>query len=226
MSGGAYILVACGLAFEGRIARASVPDAASAPRVCRGMLPKRLAAAAGPDCAGIISFGIAGGLDPELPAGTLVVGSSVIGPNDVWPTDEEWSRHLLALCPGAVHGALFGTDAPLQTVAAKEGCFRQTGAHAVDMESHSAARFAAGKNLPFAALRAIADPAGRVVPDLALHGMRPDGALAPLPVLRALLAKPGEWAAVLALAGDVFRAARALVGARRRLGGGFGLDLG
>jgi hopanoid-associated phosphorylase len=230
VSGGAYVLVVCGLSFEGRIARESVPDTASAPRICCGMLAKRLAAAAGPDCAGpdcagIVSFGIAGGLDPALPAGTLVVASSVIGPNGIWPTDEKWSRQLLALCPGAVHGAILGVVAPLRTVPAKQDRFRETCARAVDMESHVAAAFAAEKDLPFAALRAIADPAGRAVPGFALHAMRPDGALAPLAVMKMLLRKPHELPAVLSLAGDVFSAARSLASARRGLGPGFGLDL-
>ncbi|HVW54469.1 MAG TPA: hypothetical protein VHC00_02185 [Rhizobiaceae bacterium] len=225
MSGPSYVLVACGLAFEARIGRGSGARAAS-PRVCCGMLRERLAAAIDPDCAGIISFGIAGGLDPKLPAGALVVASSIIGPDDAWPTDGQWASRLLDRCPGAVHGAIFGADAPLQTVSAKQECFRQTGARAVDMESHIAAAFAAERNLPFAVLRAVADPAGRAVPSAALLGMRPDGSLAPLAVMKTLIRKPGEIPALFGLARDAFSARRALAGARSGLGGGFGLDLG
>jgi hopanoid-associated phosphorylase len=225
MSGGSHVLVACGLAFEARIARGSGARAAS-PRVCCGMVREQLAAAIDPDCAGIISFGIAGGLDPAVPPGALVVASSIVGPDRVWPVDEQWSNRLLDRYPGAIHGPIFGADAPLHTVAAKQNCFRQTGAHAVDMESHIAAALAAERNLPFAALRAVADPAGRSVPGAALLGMRPDGSLAPLAVMTMLLRKPGEIPALFRVARDAFSARRALAGARSGLGGGFGLDLG
>ena len=224
MSSASYILIACGLAFEGRIARGSGLRA-SAPRVCCGMLRERLAAAVDPGCAGIVSFGIAGGLDPALPPGTLIIASSVIGANAAWPADEQWESRLLGLFPRAVHGPILGADTPLQTVRAKQNCFRQTGAHAVDMESHVAAAIAAERNLPFVALRVIADPAGRAVPGAALLGMRPDGSLAPLGVMKMLMREPGEVPALFRLARDTFRAGRALTRARRRLGGGFGLDL-
>jgi len=225
MSDPSHVLVACGLAFEGRIARGSDPRAPT-PRVCCGMLQERLAAAIGPDCAGIISFGIAGGLDPKLPAGALIIASSVIAPDCVWPADEKWASRLLGHCPGAVQGAILGADAPLQTPSAKQNVFRRTGARAVDMESHVAAALAAKRNLPFAALRAIADPADRAVPGAALLGMRPDGTLAPLAVMKMLMREPAELPALFRLALDTFGAGRALSGARRRLHGGFGLDLG
>jgi hopanoid-associated phosphorylase len=225
MSGGSHVLVACGLAFEARIARGSSLRA-SVPRICCGMLRERLAEPVETGCDGIISFGIAGGLDPAIPAGAVIVASSVIGPEGAWPTGEKWSRHLLDRCPGAVHGAILGADAPLQAVSAKQNYFQQAGALAVDMESHIAAAFAAERNLPFAVLRAVADPADRAVPSAALLGKRPDGALAPLAIMKMLMRKPADLPAILSLTGDVFRAVRTLARARSRLGDSFGLDLG
>ncbi len=55
---------------------------------------------------------------------------------------------------------------------------------AVDMESHGAARFAENWGLPFAALRAIADPQHRALPPAAMVGMKPDGSADIKAVLR------------------------------------------
>jgi adenosylhomocysteine nucleosidase len=63
---------------------------------------------------------------------------------------------------------------------------------AVDMESQHAAAFAAQRGLPFAALRAVADTAGELLPRAAAVGLTPDGRPAPLKVLMALARNPKE----------------------------------
>ncbi len=180
-------------------------------------------------CAAILSFGVAGGLDPALAAGTIVIADSVVG----WdgrrhPTDPAWReaarRALQDSGPVAV-GAIFGADAPLITRDAKKECAARTGAVAVDMESHGAVRSAVGKGAPFLAIRAVADDASRTIPAWVMDAILPDGGLAPDVILRALLPKPWMVWGLLGLARDQARAVKALRRVVARLGPGLGLAL-
>jgi len=223
-----FVLLATGLAFEARLVRATAQT-----RVCCGRGPQMavaLATAAGPGCRGILSFGIAGGLDPQLRPGAIVVASSVIGANGVkgaLPTDERWSRRLLPACPDALQAPVLGVDAAVTEPADKRRLFMQTGAAAADMESHIAASIAASQGLPFAVLRVIADPATRRVPQAALAGMREDGTTDAAGVLRALMKTPGDLLDLPGVAFNAFIAKTALARAGRHLAPGFGLaDLG
>ena len=67
---------------------------------------------------------------------------------------------------------------------AKPRCDLETGAVAVDMESHIAAAYAAEAGLPFAALRVVSDPAGRALPALAMAAIKPNGDIDLRKVLR------------------------------------------
>ena len=215
------MVVAVGLDFEERLAL-GVGDA----RVCRGRGPTMagaLAAAIEPGCSGIISFGIAGGLDPRLPAGTHIVASSVICASGVTPTDAGWSQRLLSARPDAVHAPILGVDEPVTGPIGKQRKFRRTGAVAVDMESHIAAAAATGHGLPFAVFRVVADPAHQKLPRAALGGMRDDGSLDRLAVMRAMLRAPAEIAGLIAVARHTLVARLALTRAHRDLGRGFGL---
>jgi hypothetical protein len=90
------------------------------------------------------------------------------------------------------------------------------------MESAIAARLAAARGLPFAALRVICDPAGRAVPPAALAGFGADGRTDLGALLRALAAAPGQLPALLRLAGDARVGFAELSRCRRILGGSFG----
>ena len=72
----AAIIGVTGLAFEARIAADWYTHA-----ICSGdgsTLAGSLASAIAGDCCGLISFGVAGGLSPDLPAGTCIVGSTIV----------------------------------------------------------------------------------------------------------------------------------------------------
>ncbi len=219
-----FVIVAVGLDFEAQIARR-----ADAVKVCCGhgsRMAAALASAIGPACAGIISFGIAGGLDPGLRSGTQIVASSVIGAKGskgALPTDARWARRLLDARPQAVHAPMLGADAAVTEPADKLQLFRATGAVALDMESHVAAAVAASHGLPLAVLRVLADPAQQRVPLAALSGMRADGTLDALAVLRALWRRPGDIGGLANVARNTFVARVALARVRHGLGPGFGL---
>src|SRR6266487_407443 len=166
---GHVVAVTC-LALEARIALG--PGVAV---ICNhaSQLVASLEAAANRGAAGIISFGIAGGLAPHLAAGDWVVGSSVRTKDGRFPTDRGWAQALLEALPGAV-----------------------------DTESHVAARIAAVHRIPFAACRAVIDPAHSVLPPAAVFGLRHDGTPDVIAVLRSLARQPSQLPALARTALD------------------------
>src|ERR1700674_3578736 len=82
---------------------------------------------------GIISFGIAGGLAPDLVAGDWVIASGVRTDQGRFAVDHAWARRLVAALPGAVHADIVGVDAPVMEPLEKRRIHARTGAVAVDM---------------------------------------------------------------------------------------------
>ena len=208
--------VVAGMAVEARcLPRPSAGDALEV--ACSGGDAARAAAAAerlvSKGARALLSFGVAGGLDPALGPGALIVAETVIAPDGTrQSTDSAWRAALLAdLAPmGPVGGALVGSDRLISSVGAKRALFEATGASAVDMESHAVARVAAASGVPFAVLRAVADPAGRALPGAARAGLGTDGRVRVASVLLSLARRPWEMPGVFALALDTRRALRAL----------------
>jgi adenosylhomocysteine nucleosidase len=219
------ILVATGLQREARIVAG--PGVLAVPG---GGMAARLEAALTAEAAhaeGIISFGLAGALAPELRAGDCVIATGIVDADGHHPTDSTWSGVLRAQLAGARAGRLFASDAMLLTRAAKAAVRVRTEALAADMESHLAARVAARFGLPFAVVRAISDPADRDLPTAVTVGMRPDGGMAIWPVIGALARRPGELPALIRTAREAERAFRTLADVRRLLGPRLGrADLG
>jgi hopanoid-associated phosphorylase len=215
------MIVVVGLAFEARIAAGPGVEV-----ICSGDgqdLATSLARAVKGGCRGLISFGVAGGLAPDLKPGTCVIGSAIVSENARLQTDKHWSQKLLRTLPDAVYGMLVGVPAPIADPAAKRALHARTGAIAVDMESHIVAGVAASHDIPVAAIRVITDPAMRALPEAALAAMRPDGTADITAMMRSLVKKPRELPALLRTALDA-RAARAtLLRGRQLLGPGLGL---
>ena len=124
------------------------------------------------DIRGVISIGLGGGLSPHLKVGDVVIADRIITGAESWDCHETWRVRLMSRVPGAVQGPIFGSDIIIHEAATKTGLFDATGALVVDMESQVAARFAASRNLPLAALRVISDDAGHVLPPAALVAMK------------------------------------------------------
>src|SRR5262249_30231383 len=161
-------------------------------------------------CGGLVSFGVAGGLHPDLEPGDCIVASAILSPGRRMPTDLRWSQNLIATVPDAVLGVLAGGPAPGATPEAKRALHQRTGrsAIAVDMESHIVASVAAKHAIPMAAIRVITDPAVRTLPKAAIGAMRPDGTTDVAAMLRLLMKNPWDLPAILRTAFDA-RAARA-----------------
>jgi adenosylhomocysteine nucleosidase len=215
------VIALVGLAFEARIA--SGPGVVVICRNSEREVASSLDHALKRGCRSIISFGVAGGLAPHLRPGNWIVASSIVDAQHTRPTDRAWSEKILAMVPGAEHRPIAGVDYAVATTEAKRRMHVETGAAAVDMESHIVARLAAAHGLNFAAVRVVIDPAHRAVPGAALAGMRADGGTSITAVMRELIASPSRLTGLLRLAYDGYAARRALLRARQLLGPGFGL---
>jgi hopanoid-associated phosphorylase len=171
---------------------------------------------------GIISFGVAGGLEPGQAPGGWVVATGVITARRFFPTDPAWSRSLRQRLPNAAHADILGMDEVAADPERKQLLHAQTGAVAIDMESHIAAKVAAAYAIPFAAARVIIDPAERALPPAALVGLRSDGTPDVKAVFRSVVKEPGQLPALLRIALDAKIACAALRRGRRTLGAGLG----
>jgi adenosylhomocysteine nucleosidase len=168
--------------------------------------------------AGIVSFGIAGGLAPRLAAGDWVVATAVASGDRSIKTDIEWSERLVQRIPGAELGGIASVADPVLEPTHKRRLRVRTGAMAVDMESFHAAALAEELGVPFAAARVIADPVHREVPPAAHLGLRSDGTVALAPILWSLLRKPTQLPALLRVTKDAAIAFQALLQGRPELG--------
>ncbi len=214
------ILAVTGLAKEARIAKQAglVPVVGACDET-------RLAAkleALPQDIVAVVSFGIAGSLSPLLHPGDVVVASHVVGENEHYVCDPDWARILRGRLFGSQSGIVAGVGEVVGHISMKKALMQTLGAHAVDMESHIAARFAKKRGLPLAALRAISDPHNRTLPPAALVPLGPNGKARLALVLKSLIGDPGQFFELVQTGREAGKAFRALVRARRLLGPGLG----
>ena len=176
----------------------------------------------------VISFGIAGGLDPSLQPGDVVVATAVMADERAWKVPaavvSAMSDRVRASGIEVAQGPLVGVDEPILLPDTKAAMRRETDAIAVDMESHIGAAYAADNNLPFAAIRVISDPAIRALPQIAKKALKPDGRVDFGAVLTGLARAPSEISTLIRAGGDAGRAFAGLRRCRRFLD--FGLCFG
>jgi hopanoid-associated phosphorylase len=217
----APVVAVTGMAFEAKIVRGRGVDVVFAARA--DWLERALSDAIARGCSGVISFGTAGGLAPDLAPGALIVAESVCGPLGQLHTDAAWSARIVDAFAGTPvarvmrRGTMAGVTAPVKSEAEKRSLHSSTGALAVDMESHIAGAIATARGLPFAVCRAVVDPAWRTLPPAATAGLRDDGTTAIGPILRELMRDPAQLGALLRLASDAREARATLVQARHAM---------
>jgi hopanoid-associated phosphorylase len=211
------VIAVTGLAIEARIAAGAgvraIAGGGVAPRLAAA-LEREIEQGAG----AVISFGIAGGLAPDVAPGRWIVARAVVTPTENWLCDPEWTRILAERLHGSLTSDIAGVDAPVIEAARKGALYLASGAAALDTESHIAARIAAEHGLPFAAFRVVADPAHRNLPPVATQSLDADGTIDVSVVLRSLARRPGQLPLLLRTAVDARTAFRALSRGRRLLG--------
>ena len=167
----------------------------------------------GAGAAGLISWGLAGGLDPALMAGTLCLPREVIGEDGRrFATTRSWRESIMAaLGPDrkVAEGTLLTRDRPVAGVASKAELRRETGAEAVDMESAAVAQIAAAHAVPFIAVRVVVDTAVDAIPGSVARASE-SGEVRIGRLLRGLIGRPGEIASLVRLARRYRSAMRSL----------------
>jgi adenosylhomocysteine nucleosidase len=170
----------------------------------------------------LLSWGSAGGLDPGLQAGDLILPEVVLSADGRrFPVATDWRAQVHGLVSGQLEtyaGVLAQSLNPVTTAQQKRDLFNRTGALAVDMESAAVAEVAALRGLPFVAIRAVLDPASRALPRSALVAVDAAGRLRVRELLRELLRRPVDLAGIAQLLWDL-RAASATLTAAARLAG-------
>jgi len=107
----------------------------------------------------LICAGFAGGLDPRLAIGDLVVAENLTTP-DILARARAGAPDL----PRCSFGSIISRAIPVESVADKAALFRETGALAVDMESEAVAAACRAAAVPLLVIRTISDPAGAPLP--------------------------------------------------------------
>lgn len=165
----------------------------------------------------LASFGMAGGLDPALTCGAVVLPEEVAAWDGGGPgaqasaTSAEWRRRLRDALPAAciaAGGKLLTSPLPMGR-AAKAEAWRISRAAAVDMESAAVAQVARQAGLPFIALRVIVDTASDELPP-AVIAASSGGRLNIGRLLAGLLRAPADVAALMRLSARYRIASRVL----------------
>ena len=232
--------IVTGLAVEARLLKkarkrlGATPGGEQPTVLCAGASSRRAAACAERLLHGgtgwLVSFGVAGGLDPALAPGTLLLPRTVRSERGRLVETDDARRRVLAGRARAAgltvaDGPLYGGSAPIGTATGKAALHRALGCVAVDMESHAVAAVAAKAGRPLLVVRAVADPADRPLPDFLDGAVNEAGNSRLAPVLKQLARQPGSIGLLLRLRGDLRRALASLrklleVGGDILLGGG------
>ncbi len=200
-----HIGIVVGLRAEARIVRALGWDvaiggggAAGAAQAVETLLARGAKA--------LVSFGLAGGIDPSLKPGRILVPRAVLVDGQPVPCDPALGRML----GGMTGHVILGADEMLETADSKRRRWRALHVNAIDLESGPVARAAVARGLPFAVLRAVCDPANCSLPPAAKVALDNEGVIGVWRVLASILRAPGQIPELIALGRDAARARRAL----------------
>lgn len=185
---------------------AAVPRHAGLLVACHGPGPARAASAAHELLAAgansLLSFGVAAALDPALRPGDAVVATAIVTADDRFEADAAWGermRSAAARISTVRCGVIFGSETILEGAREKRSLRERYDAVVADMESHAVARAARVAGVPFLAVRVVLDAADQAIPAAAVAGMAADGGTRPGAVLAALLRRPHDLLALIAL---------------------------
>ena len=163
----------------------------------------------------LASWGMAGGLDPSLRAGAILLPTEILGPDGrTHPCESGW-RNRLAATIEARSGRLLTSARSVGSVEDKAELFRTTRAVAVDMESAAVAEIAEQHELPFLAVRVIVDSAGDALPRAVTAAADNEGHLQIWRLMGALALAPNELAPLIRLAQRYRTANRSLASIAR-----------
>jgi adenosylhomocysteine nucleosidase len=204
--------IVTGLVFEADILR---PYADLRVRAA-GIAPNAAAAAAeallAEGATALMSFGIAGGLDPAQEAGDIIVSAETRGARAIFG-DTRWAATLSL--NGIRNAPLAHTDIVLGSAVEKAALYIKSRAVAADMESYAVAEAAERRGVPFVALRAVADTARDTVPSVGIASMGADGRVRVGAAILGALTHPWQIPGLMLLGARTARAKEALAALAR-----------
>lgn len=176
-------------------------------------------------CRLLMSWGVAGGLDPEARPGDLVIPTAVVDEGGgCWPFAPELGAAVAAAMPGPFrwedHGqgrCILGLDRLVARPDDKAALFALTGALTVDMETHRVARVAAARKVPMLAIRAVGDPVEARLPRFVERVLGEDGEPRLGRVALGLAQRPWEFGPLMRLKRETDAALEALGRAAERV---------
>ena len=156
----------------------------------------------GAGASSLMTFGMAGGLDPALKAGSVVLPCEMISADGRrFAASRAWRERVAAEISSlraVTEGNLLTSAQAIDTPAEKAETFRRTGAAAVDMESAAVAEIALHFNLPFIAVRVIVDTAADTLPRSVVNASR-EGQVQISRLIAGLILAPGDIPALIRL---------------------------
>jgi adenosylhomocysteine nucleosidase len=216
---GNVVGVICALASEARhladgtLSAVSGMGGAAAARSARELVEAGATALA--------SWGMAGGLDPALAAGTIFLPSEVISSDgETIATADHWRERLSAAVAAhrpVTRGRLLTSAKAVGSRADKAALFQRTGAAAVDMESLAVGEVARSHQLPFIVVRVIVDSAADALPQAVTVAADSEGHLQIWRLMGALARTPRDLAPLIRLA-QRYRVANRSLAAVARVG--------
>lgn len=182
-------------------------------------LRERLAALDPSSIKSVLSFGVAGGLDPKVKVGdVLLTGDVQTDDAHHFATDGEFTAKVQGRIAGKnlpFHwGPLLGSATQHLTAADKSALHQATGTDGVDMESQEAASFAQAHGFPFTILRVVSDPADFDLPPVILEAINPDGGINYGVIMKAIAKDPSVAGALWKASGYFNTAQKNLKAAR------------
>ena len=166
----------------------------------------------------LISWGCAAALSPNLQSGDLVLADTVISHDgESIELDRNTYKQLKTVLEklslesktsfGLRIGALLESQVLVAKSTDKQQRYQQTRAIALDMESVAVAKLAIQHNIPFLAIRAIADPSSMDLPEAVSYALNSKGDVELLKLLKYLVTHPKQLTSLISL-GQQFSAAK------------------
>ncbi|WP_031435901.1 phosphorylase family protein [Methylobacter tundripaludum] len=159
----------------------------------------------------LISWGCAAALSTSLKSGDLVLPDTMIDAEGTQiathPVWHSYTKNLLSSTLKAHTGGLVESKTIVASGKDKKHLHTQTGAVALDMESIAIAKVALQNNLPFLAVRAMADPVNMDLPKAINHSLNDEGDIVLSKLLLFIALHPAELPGLIKL-GLHFNAAK------------------
>jgi adenosylhomocysteine nucleosidase len=145
-----------------------------------------------PGTQGLVSFGVCGGLSPQLQVADLVFGTAVANGTVTPRADREWfctmAGHLIFrhYCAPVYSTGQEGGNTPAE----RHHLFSEYGTWTIDDESLAVATVATEMGLPFAVVRSVSDTYLEPIPAAIANATNPDGSCNLAAVIAAIEADP------------------------------------